>query len=140
MLIPFFFFLQNTLAKKDLPGSLHGPNWSIFFYWSLDKRKTSIYSLVWVESDIQFQRYNLFRTLLAICPPPHLLRVKTPLKFAWNFHETLLNLLWNTLEPSLKHSWNFLKHPLNFLETPLKLSVNTLQSAFQHSWNTTETL
>ena len=33
-------------VKKDLPGSPHGPNWSIFLHKPKDNGQTQIYSLV----------------------------------------------------------------------------------------------
>ena len=44
------------------------------------------------------------------------------LKHPWNLLVFLLETCLNTLEISLKHTWNFLKTPWNFFETPLKFS------------------
>ena len=61
--------LRGPLVKQGPSGSLDGPNWSIFLYTPLDNGLTRIYSLVWGESDIRFQRYNRLKNCGAYLPP-----------------------------------------------------------------------
>ena len=58
------------LPIKGPPGTHQGPNWSIILYRPLDNEQTWKYSLVRVQSDNRFHRYNHLDLLWAISPPP----------------------------------------------------------------------
>ena len=60
-------------VKQGPPGSLDGPNWLIFFFRPVKNGPTRIYSLVWGQSNIRFQRYKRLKTVGHIFwdLPPH---------------------------------------------------------------------